>query len=99
MDARELANKLRNSPNNESLYIEDVIKWCDENAESLNLSNPDEEFLCEKATKHLMERKENRAWSNDDAKYITIFLAKKTLKELNLDQTTDVQILNEAEYT
>ncbi len=98
MDASELANKLRNNPNNESSYIEDVIKWCDENAEKLNLSNPDETFLCEKATKYLMENKGNRTWSKDDAKYIIIFLAKKTLKGLNLDQATGIQIINEDEY-
>ena len=98
MDANELANKLRSNPNSESSYIEDVIKWCDENAEKLNLSNPDETFLCEKATKYLMENKGNRTWSKDDAKYITSFLAKKALKELNLDQTTEIQILDEDEY-
>lgn len=98
MDAHELANKLRNSPNNESLYIEDVIKWCDENAESLNLSNPDEMFLCEKTTKYLMENKEKRAWSKDDAKYVANFLARKTIRKLNLDKNAEVHVLEEDEY-
>lgn len=96
--AHKLANRLRNNSNNESIDIEDVIKWCDGNAENLDLSNPDELFLCEKATKYLMQNKGNRAWSNDDANYIANFLARKIIKKLNLDKNADVHVLEEDEY-
>ena len=98
MDANELVDKLRSNPNNELSYIEDVIKWCNENAENLNLSNPDELFLCEKATKYLMENKEKRAWSNEDAKYVVNFFAKKTTKQLNLNENVEIHVLEEDEY-
>ena len=98
MDANELVNKLRSNPNNESSYIEDVIKWCDENAEKLNLSNPGEMFLCEKATRYLMENKVKRSWSKEDAKYVVNFLAKKTMRELNLNENVEIHVLEEDEY-
>lgn len=99
MDTNELANKLRSNPNNESLYIEDVIKWCDENAEKLNLSNQDETFLCEKATKYLMKNKEQRKWNKEDAKFVTSFLANKAIKKLNHDEYVKITFLEKDEYT
>ncbi|MBP3256337.1 MAG: hypothetical protein J6M60_07655 [Clostridia bacterium] len=98
MEAHELVENLKSNPNNEELNIEEVIKWCDEHAEKLNLSDSDEMFLCEKATKYLMENKEKRAWSKDDAKYIANFLARKTIKKLNLDKNAEVHVLEEDEY-
>ena len=98
MEAHELVENLKNNPNNEELNIEEVIKWCDEHAEKLNLLDSDEMFLCEKATKYLMENKEKRAWSKDDAKYVANFLARKTIKNLNLDKNSEVHVLEENEY-
>ena len=99
MNAHELAEKIRNNLNTESSYIEDVIKWCNENAEKLDLSNPDEVFLCEKATKNLMENKVKRTWTKEDAKFVTSFLARKSIRELNLDKNVQINILEEDEYT
>ena len=98
MEAHELVEMLKSNPNNEELNMEEVIKWCDEHAEKLNLSDSDEMFLCDKATKYLMENKEKRAWSKDDAKYVANFLARKTIKQLNLDKNAEVHVLEEDEY-
>ena len=98
MDAKELASKIKNNTTEEAIYVEDLIKWCNENAEKIDLSNPNEKFLCEKATKFLMENKEKRKWSKDDAKFITCFLAKKDIKQLKLEQNVEIGILDEEEF-
>lgn len=98
MEAHELVEKLKSNPDNEELNMEEVIKWCHEHAEKLNLSDSAEMFLCDKATKYLMENKETRAWSKNDAKYVANFLARKTIKNLNLDKNAEVHVLEEDEY-
>lgn len=96
--AHEIAEKIRDNANDETSYIEDVIKWCDENAERLNLSNSDQSFLCEKATKYLMENKVKRRWSEEEAKFIVHFLSKKTVDALKLDKNVNIEVIDEKQY-
>ena len=74
MEAHELVEKFKNNAKTESSYQE-VIKYCGENAEKLDLSNEDQQYLFEIATRYLMKIKIGH-WNQTDAKLIINYFAK-----------------------
>ena len=96
MEAHELAEKFRNSPKTER-NCQDVVKWCNENAKDLNLTDKDQQFLYEISTNYLMKYKIGK-WNKEDANVVINYLAKKSAQELGIDENVTIKILEESEY-
>lgn len=96
MEAHELAEKFRNNTKTEASY-QDIVKWCGENAKDLDLTDKDQQYLYEMATRYLMKYKIGK-WNKDEANVVINYLAKKSAWQLGIDENVTVKILEEAEY-
>ncbi len=96
MDAHELAEKFRNNTKTEASY-QDIVKWCGENAKDLDLTDNNQHYLYEMATRYLMKYKIGK-WNKDDANVVINYLAKKSAWKLGIDENIAVKILEESDY-
>ena len=96
MEAHELAEKFRNNTRTEASYQE-VVKWCSENTNKLDLQDKDQQYLYEMSTRYLMKYRIGK-WSKDDATVIINYLAKKSAWKLGIDENIAVSILEESDY-
>ncbi len=96
MEAHELVEKFKNNAKTESSYQE-VIKYCGENAEKLDLSNEDQQYLFEIATRYLMKIKIGH-WNQTDAKLIINYFAKTYANSQGIEADMVVRILQDSEY-
>lgn len=97
MDAHELAEKLKNTQPKTVEALEEVVKWCSDNADNLNIGDSDQKYLYTMATKYLMQIKIGR-WNDDDAKVAVNTLAKMSASEMDIDEEVAVKILSDEEY-
>ena len=97
MDAHELAEKLRNTQPKTVEVFEEVVKWCSDNADNLNIGDSDQKYLYTMATKYLMQIKIGR-WNDDDAKIIIEFFAKSYAREYGIEEKITIEILQLPEY-
>lgn len=97
MDAHELAEKLRNTQPKTVEVFEEVVKWCSDNEDNLNISDSDQKYLYTMATKYLMQIKIGR-WNDDDAKMIIKFFAKSYAREYGIEEKITIEILQLPEY-
>ncbi|MBR3162729.1 MAG: hypothetical protein IKF17_01335 [Clostridia bacterium] len=97
MDAHELAEKLKNTQPKTVEALEEVVKWCSDNADNLNIGDSDQKYLYTMATKYLMQIKIGR-WNDDDAKVAVHTLAKMSASEMDIDEEVAVKILSDEEY-
>ncbi len=96
MDAHELAEKVRNSTKTRELY-EEVVEWCSENKDKLDMSNKDYRFLFDIGTRYLLKIKIGN-WNKEEASVAVHYLAKKAAKQIGIDENVTVKILEETEY-
>lgn len=96
MEAHELAEKFRNNTKTEASY-QDVVKWCGENAKDLDLTDKDQQYLYEMATRYLMKIKIGH-WDKNDANVIINYFAKVYTNNCGIDNDVVVKILDDPEY-
>ena len=96
MEAHELVEKFKNNTKMESSYQE-VVKYCGENAERLDLSDKDQQYLFEIATRYLMKIKIGH-WNQADAKLIINYFAKTYANSQGIEEDMVVRILQDSEY-
>lgn len=96
MEAHELVEKFKNNTKTEASYQE-VVKYCGENAERLDLSNKDQQYLFEMATRYLMKIKIGH-WNQTDASVIINYCAKTCANNYGLDGDVIIKILDTPEY-
>ena len=53
MEAHELAEKFRNTKQSRESF-EKIVAWCNENADKLDLSDKDQQYLYEMSTKYIL---------------------------------------------
>ena len=82
MEARELVEKVKNNPRTEENYQE-IIKWCSENKNQIDLQDKDQSYLYEESARYLMMNKIGK-WDKDDAQILINYFVKKTTKGLNI---------------
>ena len=97
MDANELAIKFKGKSTRTEADYQEVVKWCSENCDKLDLRDEDQRYLYEIATKYLMKFRIGK-WDKSDARVIVTYLAKKSAWKLGIDENITVKILDEAEY-
>lgn len=97
MEAKELAEKFRNLKIKRETNFQEVLNWCKEHYQDLDLTDENQHYLYEKATIYLMKYKIGK-WHRDDANTIVTFLAKKFAWELGIDENIAVKILSSDEY-
>ena len=96
MEAHELAEKFRNNTKTEESY-QNIVKWCAENSKDLDLTDENQYYLYEMATRYLMKIKIGH-WDNDDANVIINYFAKSYIKSYGIDNDVVVKILENPEY-
>lgn len=97
MDAHELAEKLKNTQPKTVEVLEEVVKWCSDNADNLNIGDSEQKYLYSMATKYLMQIKIGR-WNDNDAKVAINTLAKMSASEMDIDEEVAVKILSDEEF-
>ena len=96
MQAHELAEKFKNAkPSRES--FEEIVAWCNENADKLDLLDKDQKYLYEMSTRYLMKIKIGN-WNKNDAKVIINYFAKSYTNNYGIDNDVVVKILENPEY-
>lgn len=96
MEAHELSEKLKNNKKTEATYQE-VVKWCSENSDKLDLEDKDQKYLYELSTRYLMNDRIGK-WNKEEAILIINYLAKNSAWKLGIDENITVKILEESEY-
>ena len=96
MEANKLVEKFRNSSKDENDWKE-VLNYCLNNFEKLNLTNEEDKYLLDNAIKYLMIRK-FKCLENTEAKLLTVYFAKKYLKEHGIYDDVQVKIIENDEY-
>lgn len=94
--AHEMVQSFKTNPLAESQYQE-IVKWCSENCDKLDLNDEDQHYLYELSTIYLMKYKIGK-WEKSDAKLIINFLAKKAAWKVGIYENVTVKILEQEEY-
>lgn len=96
MDAYELVEKFKSNPKSRESYQE-IIKWCGENVHDFDITNKEQQYLYEMATRYLMKQKIGNL-NQSDAKVLINYLAKKYARTYGIENRVTVKILEEQEY-
>ena len=94
MEAHELAEKFRNTKQSKESF-EEIIAWCSENADRMNLSDPDQDFLYRMSTKYIMSSQKVSHLDKKDATVLIHYLSKTFAKRLGIDEQITVKILED----
>ena len=94
--AHEIAQRFKTNPRTEAQYQE-IVKWCSENCDKLDLKDEDQQYLYEMSTRYLMKYRIGK-WEKSDANVIINYLAKKSAWKMGIDENVTVKILEQEEY-
>lgn len=89
MDAHELAEKLRNK---QGTYDE-LLQWCEETVDNMDLNNPDCQYLYDRAIRFMMQGRITNL-SEKEATIMTKYLSKSYMHEKGLDDRITVNVLD-----
>lgn len=89
MDAHELAEKLRNK---QGTYDE-LLQWCEETVDNMDLNNPDYQYLYDRAIRFMMQGRITNL-SEKEATIMTKYLSKSYMHEKGLDDRITVNVLD-----
>lgn len=89
MKHSKLLQKYKTNPTRET--IEEILTWCLENVDKMNLSRSVDSKIYKIATKYLMESKLDNL-SYDEAVYLINYFAKEYMNELNADLNKKMKI-------
>lgn len=96
MEAHELTEKFKNTKQSKE-NLEEIISWCIENNNNINLQDKNQHYLYNMSIKYLMKYKIGN-WNKNDASIIIHYLAKKFAWDLGIDENITIKILDETEY-
>ena len=94
MEAHELAEKLRNTKQSREIF-EEIVAWCNENADKLDLSDKNQQYLYEMATKYILSNNKLGKMNKEDANVLAQYLSKKFAKVLGVNETITIEIIEE----
>ena len=94
MEAHELAEKFRNTKRSRESF-EEIVAWCNENADKLDLSDKDQQYLYEMSTKYILSNNKLGKMNREDANVLIHYLSKKFAKVLGIDETVSIKVLGE----
>lgn len=93
MDAHEFAEKLRNK---QGTYDE-LLKWCEETVDNMDLNNPDYQYLYDRAIRYMMQGRITQL-TEKEATIMTKYLSKLYMHEKGLDDRIKVNVLEWEEF-
>ncbi len=94
MDAHELAEKIRNK---QGTYDE-LLQWCEETVDNIDLNNPDFQYLYDRAIRFMMQGRINNL-SENEATIMIKYLSKSYMHEKGLDNRITVNVLDWENFT
>lgn len=93
MEAHELVEKVKNKQVND----DEVIQWCEENLENINLNNAEHVFLYDRAIKIMMQCRINRL-TDSEATIMIKYLSQSYLHEKGLDDRIKISVLDKEQF-
>lgn len=94
-DKIELKEKLNS--NYSKTNLDEVVEYCKENIEQMNISNETDDFLCRVATQYLMKYKIGE-FDIREANFLTLYFAKFGVKSISPELKVDISIVPKEEY-
>lgn len=93
MDTKELYEKLKSG----KASYDELLNWCNANKERMNLNDAYENSLYNALVNHSMNTRIGKL-NKDEASIYIYFFARKTAKDLGMDEKVIIEVLNEEEY-
>lgn len=93
MDTKEFMENIKSKQAND----DEIIKWCEENIDDIDLANRDNVEIYDKAIKIMMQRRINRLTENE-AKLMIKYLSKSYMHEKGLEDRVKIAVLSKEEF-
>lgn len=93
MDAKEILKQLRDG----KINYNDLLKWCDENKDNMNLKDKNVYNIYNTIINYAMRVKKDTL-NKTEASIFIYFLARKNIIDLGIDKNVSVEVLEQPEY-
>ena len=78
--------------------LQEVIKYCKENVQSMDFNNDTDFYLCSTVNSYLLKQKIG-CFNKDEAKFLTISLSKFGIKMFNIkEEKINIELMESEEY-
>lgn len=92
MEAHKLVEKFRNTKQSRESF-EEIIAWCNENVDKLDLSDKDHQYLYEMSTRYILSNNKLGKLNKEDANVLIHYFSKKFAKVLGINEAITVKIV------
>ena len=93
MEAQELASRIKNKQGS----YEEVIQWCEEHSDDMDLTDESQKYLYDTAIGFMMKNRISSLTENE-AQVMIKYLSKSYLHEKGLDARTKIDVLSSEEF-
>ncbi len=92
MEAHTLVEKFRNTKQSRESF-EEIIAWCNENVDKLDLSDKDHQYLYEMSARYILSNNKLGKLNKEDANVLIHYFSKKFAKVLGINEAITVKIV------
>ena len=94
MDTNEIAQKIRNKQGN----YEELLKWCEEHIDKIDLNDKNQQFLYDYAMKFMMQSRINHL-DEKEATIMIKYLSQSYMHEKGLDGRVKISVLDKEQFS